>query len=58
MLLLPLDKITLLLLVIGYCNNETEKTIENIIEINPEIIITTGDHVKDEKSIKMLDSNV
>ena len=35
-----------------YCNKETEKTIENILEINPEVIITTGDHVKDEKSAK------
>jgi Calcineurin-like phosphoesterase len=35
-----------------YCNDETEDTIENIININPELIITTGDHVKDVKSIK------
>ncbi|HEY6589006.1 MAG TPA: hypothetical protein VIY98_11995, partial [Nitrososphaeraceae archaeon] len=35
-----------------YCNDETEDTIENIIKINPELIITTGDHVKDVKSIK------
>ena len=35
-----------------YCNDETEDTIENIIAINPELIITTGDHVKDVKSIK------
>ena len=35
-----------------YCNKETEKTIENILAINPEVIITTGDHVKDEKSAK------
>jgi Calcineurin-like phosphoesterase len=35
-----------------YCNDETEDTIENIISINPELIITTGDHVKDVKSIK------
>ncbi|HET7643708.1 MAG TPA: metallophosphoesterase [Nitrososphaeraceae archaeon] len=33
-----------------YCNDETEDTIENIISINPELIITTGDHVKDEIS--------
>ncbi len=33
-----------------YCNDETEETIENIISVNPELIITTGDHVKDEKS--------
>jgi 3',5'-cyclic AMP phosphodiesterase CpdA len=35
-----------------YCNDETEDTIENIISTNPELIITTGDHVKDVKSIK------
>ncbi len=35
-----------------YCNDETEDTIENIIAINPELIITTGDHVKDVRSIK------
>jgi len=33
-----------------YCNDETEDTIENIISVEPELIITTGDHVKDEKS--------
>ena len=35
-----------------YCNDETEDTIANIISIDPEMIITTGDHVKDEKSAK------
>jgi hypothetical protein len=35
-----------------YCNDETEDTIENIISINPELIITTGDHVKDVRTIK------
>ncbi len=35
-----------------YCNDETEDTIENIISTNPELIITTGDYVKDVKSIK------
>jgi predicted MPP superfamily phosphohydrolase len=35
-----------------YCNDETEDTIENIISVEPELIITTGDHVKDEKSAK------
>jgi hypothetical protein len=35
-----------------YCNDETEDTIENIISVNPELIITTGDHVKDTKSAK------
>ena len=29
-----------------YCNDETEDTIENIISVDPELIITTGDHVK------------
>ena len=33
-----------------YCNDQTEETIENIISVNPELIITTGDHVKDEIS--------
>jgi predicted phosphodiesterase len=33
-----------------YCNGQTEDTIENIISVNPELIITTGDHVKDVKS--------
>ena len=35
-----------------YCNDETKDTIENIISVNPELIITTGDHVKDVNSIK------
>jgi Calcineurin-like phosphoesterase len=33
-----------------YCNDETEDTIENIISVNSELIVTTGDHVKDEQS--------
>jgi predicted phosphodiesterase len=33
-----------------YCNDQTEETIENIISVNPELIITTGDHVKDEET--------
>ncbi|MGD1836838.1 MAG: metallophosphoesterase [Nitrososphaeraceae archaeon] len=33
-----------------YCNKETEKTIQKISSINPEVIITTGDHVKEVKS--------
>ena len=33
-----------------YCNDETEDTIENMISVNPELIITTGDHVKNVKS--------
>ena len=35
-----------------YCNDETKDTIKNIIAIDPELIITTGDHVKDVNSIK------
>jgi hypothetical protein len=33
-----------------YCNDETEDIIEDIISVNPELLITTGDHVKDVKS--------
>jgi predicted MPP superfamily phosphohydrolase len=33
-----------------YCNDETERTIQNVINANPDLIITTGDHVKDVKS--------
>ena len=33
-----------------YCNEETKKTINNILAIEPELIITTGDQVKNEKS--------
>ncbi len=33
-----------------YCNEETKKTIDNILDKNPNLVITTGDHVKDEKS--------
>ena len=33
-----------------YCNEETERTIQNVINANPDLIITTGDHVKDVKS--------
>jgi predicted phosphodiesterase len=33
-----------------YCNDQTKETIENIISVNPELIITTGDHVNDKKS--------
>ena len=39
-----------------YCNDETEDTIENIISVNPELIITTGDHVKDEIIFSMVSS--
>lgn len=31
-----------------YCNQETQRTIDNVIHTNPDLIITTGDHVKDE----------
>ncbi|MFB5600844.1 MAG: metallophosphoesterase [Nitrososphaeraceae archaeon] len=33
-----------------YCNDETRKTINNILTQHPELIITTGDQVKEEKS--------
>ncbi|HEX5185544.1 MAG TPA: metallophosphoesterase [Nitrososphaeraceae archaeon] len=33
-----------------YCNEETKKTISNIIKESPELIITTGDHVKESPS--------
>ncbi len=33
-----------------YCNDQTEDTINNIISVNPELIITTGDHVKESPS--------
>ena len=33
-----------------YCNEETKKTINNILAINPELIITTGDQVKESPS--------
>jgi hypothetical protein len=35
-----------------YCNEETKKTINNIIRENPELIITTGDQVKESPSAK------
>ncbi|MDX1372093.1 MAG: metallophosphoesterase, partial [Nitrososphaeraceae archaeon] len=35
-----------------YCNHETEDTIQNILKVNPELIITTGDNVKNVKSAK------
>ena len=35
-----------------YCNDESENTINNIVTLNPELIITTGDQIKDVKSIK------
>jgi hypothetical protein len=34
------------------CNEETKRTIQNIIAMDPELIITTGDHVKNEKSAR------
>ena len=33
-----------------YCNDQTEDTINYIISVNPELIITTGDHVKESPS--------
>ena len=35
-----------------YCNEETGKTIQNVINANPDLIITTGDHVKEVKDAK------
>ncbi|MGI0051606.1 MAG: metallophosphoesterase, partial [Nitrososphaeraceae archaeon] len=35
-----------------YCNDETKKTINNILAIDPELIITTGDQVKESPSAK------
>ncbi|HEX2409394.1 MAG TPA: metallophosphoesterase, partial [Nitrososphaeraceae archaeon] len=33
-----------------YCNDETKKTISNILAVHPELIITTGDQVKESPS--------
>ncbi len=33
-----------------YCNEETEKTVQNILSIEPEVIITTGDQIKESPS--------
>lgn len=33
-----------------YCNDETKKTINNILNAHPELIITTGDHIKETPS--------
>jgi len=33
-----------------YCNEETKKTINNILNVHPELIITTGDQVKESPS--------
>jgi Calcineurin-like phosphoesterase len=35
-----------------YCNEETKRTIQNIIAMDPELIITTGNHVKNAKSAR------
>ena len=35
-----------------YCNKETKNTINNILAIDPELIITTGDQVKESPSAK------
>ena len=35
-----------------YCNEETGKTIQNVINANPDLVITTGDHVKDVNDAK------
>jgi predicted phosphodiesterase len=51
-LTLPNEDINIVVAGDYYCNDETEDIIENIISVNPELIIITGDHVKDVKSIK------
>jgi calcineurin-like phosphoesterase family protein/iron/zinc purple acid phosphatase-like protein C len=33
-----------------YCNEETKRTINNILAVHPELIITTGDQVKESPS--------
>ena len=33
-----------------YCNEETKRTISNILAVHPELIITTGDQVKESPS--------
>jgi 3',5'-cyclic AMP phosphodiesterase CpdA len=33
-----------------YCNEETQRTINNVMNVNPDLIITTGDHVKEVES--------
>ena len=33
-----------------YCNEETKKTINNILNAHPELIITTGNHIKETPS--------
>ena len=35
-----------------YCNKKTEITTENILDLGPELVLATGDHVKDVKSAK------
>ena len=35
-----------------YCNEETGKTIQNVLNANPDLVITTGDHVKDVNDAK------
>lgn len=51
-LILPNADINIVVTGDYYCNDETEYTIENIISVNPELIITTEDHDKDVKYIK------
>ena len=45
---LPLPKEDINIAVDGnyYCNDETEDTIENIISVNPELMITAGIMIK------------
>ena len=35
-----------------YCNEETQNTINNILDAHPELIITTGDQVKESPSVE------
>ena len=49
-LILPLNDSNIVVSGDWYCNEETQKTINNILSVDPELIITTGDHVKDVNS--------
>ena len=49
-LILPLNDSNIVVAGDWYCNEETQKTINNILSVDPELIITTGDHVKDVNS--------
>ena len=49
-LVLPRNDTNIVVAGDWYCNEETQKTVNNIISVHPELIITTGDHVKDVNS--------